>query len=91
MSVHRVELAEKLQSLFEEQESQLNGVRLDSNLLAMRLKSLQLLGLVAAIEQQLSVSLSPALIFEHPQLQELADFLLERFPDECSVWMSRNT
>lgn len=81
---------EMLRDLFKEQESQLKGVSIDSNLLAMQLKSLQLLRLVAAVEQQLSVSLSPAVIFEYPQLQDLADFLLKRYPKECSAWMSPN-
>ena len=79
-----------LKSLLEEQESHLKGIRIDSDLLAMQLKSLQLLRLVDTIARQLSVPLSPAVIFEYPQLQELADLLLERFPNECSKWIGRH-
>jgi acyl carrier protein len=80
--------ADMLKDMFVAQESQLKGIDVDCNLLATQLKSLQLLRLVSAVERNLAISLSPAAIFEYPNVREFAGFLLKRYPNECSAWIS---
>jgi oxalate---CoA ligase len=56
------------------------------SLLRTGIDSLKIAFITHEIEFKVGIRLSPAALFEHPSLYQLATFLLTRFPDECQAW-----
>jgi polyketide synthase PksJ len=59
-------------------------VRLDDGLFDQGLSSSGVVGLINALAQQLKITLSPALLFEHATIAALCDYLLATYPEQCA-------